>query len=59
MNADKIIDAMGGVRDKFVQDAEKPVPRRNTVRRLVALAVAATLCLALAVPVAASPALRG
>ena len=53
MNAEYILNALGGIRDEFVADAARPAPRRRTLRRVGVLAAALALILALAIPAAA------
>lgn len=54
MNADLILDSINDVRNDFILEAETPVRKRHALRRLAAAAIAAVLCLALAVPAVAS-----
>ena len=53
MNAENILNALNQIPDRYIQDAEGPVRRRHTARRLALMAAVLALCLALAVPAAA------
>ena len=54
MNAERILNALGDVKDGYIADAAAPSRRpRYTVRRLGILAAALVLALALAIPAAA------